>query len=433
MLVTNCNHFSLELHSLAPYPSGMKQATISEAKHPRYTHRVRYTGPAGKTLQAWFTNETEATEFAKKRNKETGLEGKTFGMLAPEERAAIEFWRTVQEKTKDSPPPPLAEILKDYAARWEATRSSVKVQTAVDSYEAAKKAEGLRALSVQGIRTRCGRFAKDFGERTICSITTAEISDWVLGLEASRAKSKTGKTAGPAQLGLLAKRNHRLAISGLFSFAKSRGWVKENPVTDSARPKPAKTRPGILSPEGTAKLFSTLELHAPELVAFWAIRFFAGIRDQEALRMNWEMIDLAAGEIHLPDTVAKTGRARTVTVTPALSAFLSPKVKTAGPIAPPSAMARRWALAKAVKAIQATDPAFTLPSNCARHSFATYHLLAFRHAGETALQLGHGGSPEILHRHYKGTATESQANAFWAIRPNEAANVTSIKKGRKTA
>jgi hypothetical protein len=61
-------------------------------------------------------------------------------------------------------------------------------------------------------------------------------------------------------------------------------------------------------------------------------------------------------------------------------------------------------------------------------------LLAFRHAGETALQLGHGESPELLHRHYKGIATEAEAKAFWAIRPKgKAANVVAFKPQAKPA
>lgn len=410
----------------------MKRATVSEVQHPRYTHRVRYTGPAGKTLQAWFRNETDALAYAKERDKETGIEGKAFGMLAPEEKAAVEFWRSIMAQTKDAPPPPLTEILRDYAARWKATRTSVTVQTAFETYEAAKTAEGLRPMSLQGIRTRCKRFADDFGTRPICSITTAEISDWVLGLKSTRKTRRPGKkTDAPEQIGLLAKRNHRLAVSGLFNFAKSRGWTKDNPVTDAARPKPPKTRPGILSPENTAKLFSALELHAPGLVAFWAVRFFAGVREQEALRMDWGMVDLKAREIHLPDTITKTGHARTIKIEPVLDAYLRPRVKSSGAIAPATAMGRRYALAKAVKALQQVDKAFTLPRNCARHSFATYHLLAFRHAGETAMQLGHGGSPELLHRHYKGVGTEAQAKAFWAIRPARARNVITMK--RRTA
>jgi hypothetical protein len=145
------------------------------------------------------------------------------------------------------------------------------------------------------------------------------------------------------------------------------------------------------------------------------------------------MIDLAAGEIHLPDTVTKTGHARTVKIEPALAAFLGQHAANSGLIAPQTAMTRRWALAKAVKGIHATAKGFVMPSNAARDSFATFHLLAFRHAGETAMQLGHGGSPELLHRHYKGVGTEAQANAFWAIRPTKAKNVVSIKKGRASA
>jgi len=71
-----------------------------------------------------------------------------------------------------------------------------------------------------------------------------------------------------------------------------------------------------------------------------------------------------------------------------------------------------------------------MPANAARHSFATFHLLAFRHAGETALQLGHGGSPEMLHRHYKGMATETEAKAFWSIRPGKPANVVSYPEAK---
>jgi integrase len=392
-------------------------------------------------VDAFFTNETAALKFANKQRKEVGHVGKEFGILGEDERSAVAFWRAFVEGSAGITPPPLIDILRDYADRWKATRTSVTVQAAFTAYEAAKTAEGLRPLSLQGINTRCGRFAKDFGTRPICTITTAEISDWLLGLAATRERgTKRTKTGSPPTIGLLAKRNYRLAISGLFTFAKSRGWTTDNPVKDAARPKPPKSRPAVLRPGEVARFFDALELHAPSLVPFWAIRFFAGVREQEALRMDWSMVNLAAKEIHLPDSVTKTGHARTIKAKPALVAFLTPHVQTDGPVAPLSSMARRYRLLKALKALQAGDAAtqesaasfpVPLPANVARHSFATYHLLAFRHAGETALQLGHGGSPDMLHRHYKGVATEAQAKAFWSIRPNLAANVVTLGKRRQ--
>lgn len=412
--------------------------TVRPSKHERYSWVVRWPGAGGKRMVKLFTNEPEALSWAKERRVELGDVGQAFGSITEPERAAVAFWRGFVASVPDAPPPALLALLQDQAERWKASRSSVTVSAAVDAYEVTKRAEGLRAQSLQGIRARCGRFAKDFGPRLISSITTAEISDWILSLPALRqrgpVKRQPGKDGSPPQVGLLAKRNHRLAVSGLFSYAKSRGWVRENPVTDAARPKPPKTRPGVLRPGEVSRLFGALEKAAPALLPFWAVRFFAGVRDQEALRMDWSMIDLTAGEIHLPDTVTKTGNSRTLKIEPGLAAFLAPYKKQDGPIVTSSAMARRYHLAKACRVLQAEDAAATetakengeeaprvfpvpMPANVARHCFATFHLLAFRHAGETALQLGHGQSPELLHRHYKGIASEAEAVAFWAIRP----------------
>jgi len=416
-----------------------EKVTVRSTKHKDYPGGFVVRWPSnGKRLAKPFSNEADALEWAKERRKELGDVGQGFGSIHERERAAVMFWRGFVESVPDAKPPELLAILQDYAETWKATRSSVTVQAAVDAYEVAKKAEGLRPMSLQGLRSRCGRFAKSHGDRLICTITTAEISDWILSLSATRqrgqVKGKGAKSSELGQVGLLAKRNQRLAISGLFNYAKTRGWVKENPVTDAARPKPPKTRPGVLRPGEVARFFGALESAAPALMSFWAVRFFAGIRDQEALRMDWSMIDLAGGEIHLPDTVTKTGHPRTVKIEAALAAFLTPYVQPSGAIVSSSAMARRYHLAKALAVLQTEDAeaatkgkengkepprAFPvpMPSNAARHSFAAFHLIGFRHAGETAIQLGHGGSPELLHRHYKGIASEAEAKAFWAIRP----------------
>lgn len=427
-----------------------EKVTVRPSKHQDYRGGfvVRWPGQNGKRMAKLFTNETEALAWARERRAELGDVGQSFGSITEPERAAVTFWRFFAASVPDTAPPALLAILQGYAETWKANRSSVTVAAAVDAYEVAKKAEGLRPRSLQAIRTRCARFVRDFGSRSISSITTAEISDWILSLPVlihrGTVKGKPGKDAAPEQVGLLAKRNQRLGLSGLFNYAKTRGWVRENPVTDAARPKPPKTRPGVLRPSDVARLFGALEQiakvkNAPALIPFWAVRFFAGVREQETLRMDWSMIDLAAGEIHLPDTVTKTGHSRTVKIEPALAAFLAPFAQPDGPIVTPSAMARIYHLKKAWRILQGEDAAakdagkeirpfpVPMPANAARHSFATFHLLAFRHAGETALQLGHGGSPEMLHRHYKGIASEAEALAFWTIRPTaDPSNVISI-------
>jgi integrase len=436
-----------------------EKVTVRTSKHKDYPGGfvVRWPGQGGKRMAKLFADETAANDWAKDRRAELGDVGQSFGSITEPERAAVTFWRGFVASVPDAAPPALLTILQECAETWKANRSSVTVAAAVDAYEVAKKAEGLRPRSLQAIRTRCHRFVLDFGSRSISSITTAEISDWILSLPVlirrgpvKSVKLKPGKGA-PAQVGLLAKRNQRLGLSGLFNYAKTRGWVRENPVVDAARPKPPKTRPEVLRPSDVARLFGALEKiakvkNAPALIPFWAVRFFAGVREQETLRMDWSMIDLAAGEIHLPDTVTKTGHSRTVKIEPTLAAFLSSYAKTNGPLVTPSAMARIYHLRKAWRILQNEDAAaiergeeirpfpVPMPANAARHSFATFHLLAFRHAGETALQLGHGGSPEMLHRHYKGIASAAEALAFWAIRPAAVpANVISIDQPAEVA
>jgi integrase len=405
----------------------MKRATVSEVNHPRYSHRVRYAGPGGKPAQAWFRNKTEANAFAKERNKETGQEGATFGSLATEEKSVISFWRAFTTECIDAPPPPLSEVVRQFADRWRATRTSVTVREAFDKFIASKGAEGLRPMSVDGLRSRCGRFADDFTDRPICTLTTSDVSDWLLNLTDTRQKIE--EKEAPRPVALLTKKNYRRDISTLFSFAKARGWIESNPVDLAPKVRPPKQRPGVLTPTNTEKFFSSLQRLAPALQPFWALRFFAGIREQEVLRMDWAMIDMKAGEVHLPDTVTKTGHDRTVAILPALKAMLEPFAGSCGPICAASSMARRHALEKVEK-----DSGIRLPKNAARHSFATYHLMAFRHAGETSIQLGHGGSPDMLHRHYKGLATEKDAKAYWKIRPaQEAKNVVSIKGKRGVA
>jgi integrase len=56
------------------------------------------------------------------------------------------------------------------------------------------------------------------------------------------------------------------------------------------------------------------------------------------------------------------------------------------------------------------------PSNCLRHSFASYHLAHFRDPKELALEMGHTRS-EILFRHYRELVRPSEAEKFWRIVP----------------
>ncbi len=75
-----------------------------------------------------------------------------------------------------------------------------------------------------------------------------------------------------------------------------------------------------------------------------------------------------------------------------------------------------------VSAREAAAQTFGCQAKCAqdalRHTFASYAVALTSDPGRVAIWLGHEGNPTMLHRHYRGIATEADARRFFALMPN---------------
>ena len=411
---------------------------MTECKHPRYTHRVRFPGADGGRKDKFFKNETAALKFAKEQRKETGETGTAFGSMSEEERAAISFWRAFEASAPLSPPE-LLSVLREYKKAFLASNASVSVSSGIEAFLDHQDAEGSSQRHLASQRSRLNRFSADMGDRLVSTITVGDFTEWLNSLRATRA-DKEGDKLTP-----VTRQNLSRTLRSFFAFAMERGWTLSNPVPIAKRAKNKSAKlakgkaPAVLLPPDVKRFMDAVAACSPRMVPFWALKFFAGIRDAEAARLDWSMIDLKAGEVHVPATVSKTGEARTVTILPNLDAWLRPHAKRSGPVAPGD-MARRYDYKKVLTSLATKNKKgkitkeFVFPSNAARHSFGTYHLFHFRNAGETALQLGHKSNPAMLHEHYKNPTAEKHAAEFWEIVPAKAPeNVTDIRKGRKSA
>lgn len=408
------------------------RVTLSEYQHPRYAYRVRFPGPDGKRKDSYFTNKTDALLFKREREKELGNQGEKFAGTTEAERAALMFWRGF-EKESTRKPPELLTVLKDFKDSWMADNASLTVADAVDKFIEYQEAEESSGRHIATLRSRLGRFSEDMGECLVSTITTGIFTDWLNSLRATRA-DKVGQ-----RLSLVTRRNLARSLRSFFVFAGERGWTLVNPVPAAKRSKSkaaklaTKKAPAIMLPREVERFMYSAQSHAPAIVPFWAIKFFAGIRDAEAARMDWSMIDLRRKKIHLPASVTKTGDERTVKIEASLTAWLKPYRKTSGKICPADTTRKRafkkvlFELATKNKKGAVTKP-FVFPSNAARHSYGTYHLFHFRNAGETALQLGHKGNPSMLHEHYKNPSAEKHAADFWKIFPMAEVNVVSMEQ-----
>jgi integrase len=156
-----------------------------------------------------------------------------------------------------------------------------------------------------------------------------------------------------------------------------------------------------------------------ELIPFFAITLFAGVRSDEIsgeiTRLKWENILLDDGIIHLPASITKTRRQRDVTIRPALKSWLEWHITTGGnqsglivPCKGTTLRNKRRDVFRfaGVKHVQ----------NGARHSFASYAAKA-ESLDIVEKEIGHAGSRELLNRHYRTDIKAAEATAYWSLRP----------------
>jgi integrase len=107
-----------------------------------------------------------------------------------------------------------------------------------------------------------------------------------------------------------------------------------------------------------------------------------------------------------------------------LAAWLGPDQRAAGPVSVTSEYF--YEKLKTVRALalqrlrRAGTPAPALadwPNDCLRHTFASMHYGAFKHAHETAEQMGHAGDLKMFFRHYRNRVKEADALSFWRLTP----------------
>ena len=225
------------------------------------------------------------------------------------------------------------------------------------------------------LRVRLGRFALSFGEEMIAGISASRIDEWLRGLGVGAVTRK--RSVG------------RLAV--LFSFAKRHGYVTENPVADVERAKERETEIEILSVSQAARL---LECAGSDMLPFWAIGAFAGLRRAEIERLTWSEIDFDASVIEVKASKSKTASRRLVTIQPNLREWLAPYRTRIGRVCPVN-LQRKINDDRERAGLRAG-----WPQNALRHSFGSYHLAQFNDAAKLALEMGN--SPATIYfRHYR--------------------------------
>jgi integrase len=140
---------------------------------------------------------------------------------------------------------------------------------------------------------------------------------------------------------------------------------------------------------------------------------FAGLRSIEVQRMDWEDIDVKAGQVYVRPEVSKQHHGmmdRIVDFTEPLTRRKKFFTGKRGRIVLGSARA----FYEERRRLAANLEWDGFPENSLRHSFATYHLARCKSAPLTAFQMGHS-SPAMVQRVYAVPAARADEKAWWRI------------------
>jgi integrase len=315
------------------------------------------------------------------------------------EVAAAHFAQAVKELGGDR----VVEAARYFASRSPDKLPSKTVAEVVAEVLELRAARGASARYLGDLRSKLNRFADAFAVQ-IASVTTSDLQRYLDGMSLS-----------PVTLA-----GYRKALSVLFSFAQSRGYIPkgENPVegTERVSTNGFGRTIEIYTPGEVAKLLAAA---SPDFLPFLAIGAFAGLRAAEIQRLDWRNVDLAAGFITVGADIAKTASRRIVPISDNLRAWLAPHAKQSGPV---------WQGDDNTLAAARTETAQAAgvpwKPNALRHSFCSYRLAAVQSAPQVALEAGN--SPQIIFRHYRELVRPADAAAWFAVAPQAPANVLPI-------
>lgn len=286
-------------------------------------------------------------------------------------------------------------------ARWwlEANRSPVKATSAKDALARLieeKNALDRRRRTGEGYRDHVGKFLRDTDTEAtpVHEFTTDHIKAW---LARYRGSSWNG---------------YRRTLHAFFAWCKREGMCASNPVKPIPVATVRKDRPVCL-PVAQVKIFlDAVAINDPELMPYFAIGFFTGARSAELDRM--EAVCIEEEFIHIGAGQAKINAQRFLTIQDNLRAWLA-QFPAPERLRVRNHRKRYRDVLKAIRAVEETKD-FAWPRNAMRHSFASYHLAAFKNSASTAHELGHT-SPALLFSTYRTLATEADGLAYFAIIP----------------
>jgi len=298
----------------------------------------------------------------------------------------------------------LTEAAREFAERHASKLVSVTVEKAVAALIESKKRDGLNAEYVNQLRRPLERFAAAFRVQ-LAQVKAQTVQAWIRE-QGGAPKSQNNLRAHLVTLGFFARDILSALPPGGTEFekvAKLRETEKDIEIL------PAADMAKLLPPAA--------QLENRETLLWLIIGGFAGLRPNEAMRLDWNEIDTKRGYIRVRGGKSKTGAKRLVPILPNLAAWLSAIADASGPVFTFNANERAQYFAR--------KQGVEIPFDGLRHSFGTFRVAATGDVARTALEMGN--SARIIAKHYDAVVTPEEGRAWFGILPGYRSNVVAMK------
>ena len=310
----------------------------------------------------------------------------------------------------------MPEAVERGIASWQRERTGRTFTAVLDQVLAAKRGSGVTERHLRDIKQKAGRFAEDFGERPLASIERAEIREWLATLRVRAEETRATRVGEP--LTAESRNCYRRVLGLVFGFALREGYISFNPIAAVETAKGVAGAIGIFTPDETRRLLhaarehrfdeSGAESELSSILPAVAIGFFAGLRPEETLPLQWSQIDRENRQIDITKGKTAAARPRFVPINDTLFAWLEPYRTAEGRVCPAS-------LWRTLKKIRRKAGITHWPKDVLRHSFASHKLPLEPDIHVLAAIMGN--SVEVIHKHYRRPVRVEDAKEFFAILP----------------
>lgn len=266
------------------------------------------------------------------------------------------------------------------------------------------------------VRTELKPFSREIAGLELGAITAEDVAGWCgRGTPSARTFN-----------------NRRTIWGAAFARARELGWIDVHSRTAAEmvpKRREGQKSPSVWSPAEAADILKYLRRLAPDLIAYFALQCWAGLRPSEAQAVEWKDINSPEGYVHVRHEVAgKLGAERFVPIQANLKAILAslPAVEERIPKGR-SSVHRRRDLARLTEFPAPLNAASRLaavvceagivnewPRDVCRHSFCTYRLAVTKAIGTVAEEAGN--SESVIRKSYRRPVPPEVGEKWFAVR-----------------